>query len=143
MGSEVEQELDDRWWLGLRKRALESVDVHEFVVVLNFAGGSVLSIEAAATVRAVSAPGTETAVVTRMADGTVWTSEVLMSLVGQQLLVSVGFKDGALRLVFESGLMLDVPHDEQYEAWQLTGVSGRRWVSLPGGGPATFPGGPS
>ena len=33
--------------------------------------------------------------------------------------------------------------DGHYEAWQLTGPSGRMWVSLPGGGLTTFPGGSS
>lgn len=75
--------------------------------------------------------------------GAVSTSDALLSLVGQQVLSSVGFKTGALRLVFESGALLTVPYGEQYEAWQLTGPSGRMWVSLPGGGLATFPGDPS
>lgn len=97
--------------------------------------------ESAAYVRALSAPGTETPAVTRSEGGTVSASEVLTSLVGQQVLSSVGFKDGALRLVFQSWLLLKVPHDERGEAWQLTGRSRRVWVSLPGGGLATFPGG--
>ncbi|MEQ7011352.1 DUF6188 family protein [Actinopolymorpha sp. B17G11] len=140
VGSEVEQELDDRWWLGLRARVLESVDAHEFTVVLNFGGGSALTIESAASVRAAAAPGTETPAVTRNEDGTVSASDALTSLVGQQVLSSVGFKTGALRLVFESGQLLTVPMDEHYEAWQLTGPLGRMWVSMPGGGLTTFPG---
>lgn len=140
MGSEVEQELDDRWWLGLRGRALEAVDPQDFMVVLAFGGGSALTIESAATLRAASAPGTETSAVALSEDGTLSTSDALLALVGQRVLSSVGFKAGDLRLVFDSGQTLGVPHGEHYEAWQLTGPSGRMWVSLPGGGLATFPG---
>lgn len=142
MTSEVEQELDDRWWLGLRARTVESLGVHEFRVVLNFGEGSSLSIESAASLR-FTAAAPETPAVTLNEDGAVSASDVLPLLVGQQVLSSVAFKTGALRLVFESGAMLTVPYGEQYEAWQLTGPSGRMWVSLPGGGLATFPDNPS
>jgi len=141
VGSEVEQELDDRWLLGPRAITLESADANEFTVVLNFAEGSALTIESVANVRT-STGAAETPAVTHNDDGTVSTSEALMSLIGQQVLSSVGFKTGALRLVFESGAVLTVPYGEQYEAWQLNGPSGRMWVSLPGGGLATFPGDP-
>lgn len=140
MGSEVEQELDDRWWLGLRGRPLEAVDPQDFTVALVFGGGSALTIESAATLRAGSTPGAETSAVALSEDGALSASDALLALVGQRVLSSVGFKDGDLRLVFDSGQMLSVPHDEHYEAWQLTGPSGRMWVSLPGGGLATFPG---
>jgi hypothetical protein len=140
VGSEVEQELDDRWLLGLRGRRVESVDAYEFTVVMGFGEGSALTIESRANLRAASAPGTETPAISRGEDGAISTSDALASLVGQQVLSSVGFKTGALRLVFESGPMLTVPADEHYEAWQLTGPSGQMWVSLPGGGLASFPG---
>gem|GEM_PF-2975615 len=139
MGSEVEKELDDRWWLGLRGRALEAVDPQDFIVVLSFGGNAVLTIEAAASVRAVWAPRTETAGVAQSDDGTVSTTEALLALVGRRVLSSVGFKDGDLRLVFDSGRLLGVAHGERHEAWQLIGPSGRMWVSLAGGGLATFP----
>ena len=142
MASEAEQELDDRWWLGLRARALQSVDAGEFSVVLHFGEGSALTIESAATVRG-STGETEVPAVTLSDDGTVSTSDALLALVGQEVLSGVGFKTGALRLVFEAGAMLTVPPGEQYEAWQLTGPTGRTWVSLPGGGLASFPGDPS
>lgn len=143
VGSEVEQELDDRWLLGLRAKALQSVDAQEFMVVLNFGGGSALTIESAANLRPASEPGTETPAVTLSEDGTVSVSDALVSLIGQRLVSSVGFKTGALRLVFESGALLTVPEGEQYEAWQLNGPSGRLWVSLPVGGLAIFPAAPS
>jgi len=137
VGSEVEQELDDRWWVGLRARALESVDAHEYTVVLDFGEGSALTIESAANVGATRREP-ETTAVAHNEDGTLSTSDALLSLIGQKVLSSVGFKTDELRLVFESGALLTVAHGEHYEAWQLTGPSGRTWVSLPGG-LATFP----
>jgi hypothetical protein len=134
VGSEAEQELDDRWWLGLRMSVLRSVDIQEFTVVLRFGAGCALTIESAAYLRAVSTPGTETPAVIRNEDGTVSASDALRSLTGQRVLSSVGFKTGHLRLVFESGAQLTVPYDEHFEAWQLTGTLGtpmgfysRRW----------------
>jgi hypothetical protein len=120
---------------------VESVDAHEFSVVLNFGEGSALTVESAANVRA-SAREPETPAVTHNEDGTVSTFDALLSLIGQRVVSGVGFKTGALRLVFESAAWLTIPFGDQYEAWQLTGPSGRMWISLPGGGLATFPGEP-
>lgn len=102
--------------------------------MLNFGGASALTVESTANVQAASGPSTESLAVIRNDDGTVSTSDALTSLVGQQVLSSVGFKTGKSRVVFDSGQILNVPHDPHYEAWQLTGPSGRVWVSLPGGG---------
>lgn len=121
---------------------MESVDAYEFSIVINFGGGSALTIESSANVRA-CARAAETPAVTHNEDGTVATSEALVSLIGQRVVSGVGFKTGALRLVFESAAWLTIPFGEHYEAWQLTGPSGRVWVSLPGGGLATVPGAPS
>lgn len=137
---EVEQELDDRWWLGLRARRVESVDTHGVQVVLNFGQGCALTIEAVASIRT-SLGGTDVPALTHGEDGTVSTFNALLSLVGQQVLSAVAFKSGKLRIVLESGALLTVPPGEQYEAWQLTGPSGRIWVSVPGGGLTTSPGG--
>jgi hypothetical protein len=142
VGSEDEQELEDRWWLGLRSRAVESVEASEFSVVITFGGGSALTIESSANVRP-NARAAQTPAVTHNEDGTVSTSEALGSLIGQRVVSAVGFKTGALRLVFESGAWLTIPFGAHYEAWQLTGPSGRVWVSLPGGGLATLPGAPT
>lgn len=138
MGSEVEQELEDRWWFGLRGATVQSVDTFEFQVVLGFGHGSALTIESIANFRA--APDCpEAQVVTLGHDGTISTSDALRTLIGQQVMSGVGFKSGALRLVFDSGELLTIPPGERFEAWQLTGPSGRMWVSLPGGGLATIP----
>jgi hypothetical protein len=141
VGSEVEQELDDRWWLGLRGRPTESVDAHEFHVIVSFGGQAALTIESTAIVQAAarSLRDRGTPGVMRNDDGTITATQALVSLVGLRVESAVGFKTGDLRLVFESGARLVVPFDDRYEAWQLTGPSGRTWVSLPGVGLATFP----
>ena len=97
-----------------------------------------LTVESPAILRS-NVDGQAAAAVILDEDGTVSVDRVVMALVGQRVLSSVGFKTGALRLVFESGALLTVPYDDHYEAWQLTGPSGRMWVSLPGGGLVTFP----
>ena len=98
----MEQELDDRWWLGLAARALESVNIHDYTVVLDFGERSALTIESGATLGATTRRS-EVPAVTHNEDGTVSASDALLSLVGQQVVSSVGFKTGDLRLVFESG----------------------------------------
>lgn len=138
VGSEVEQELDDRWWLGLVGRAVKSIDIAEFNVVATFGSRSALTIESEANIED-SARHHRTPAVRINDDGRVSVSNALLSLEGQRVLSGVAFKTGTLRLVFDSGVLLIVPFVEKHEAWQLTGPSGRLWVSLPGGGLATFP----
>lgn len=140
VGSEDEQELEDRWLLGLRGRSVESVDVYEFSVAIAFGRGSALTIESPADLQ-LAPTGPRLPAFERDSDGMVSASDAVLSLVGQSVASSVGFKTGSLRLVFETGARLRVPFDEHYEAWQLTGPTGRTWVSVPGGGLATFPSG--
>jgi hypothetical protein len=138
MGSEVEQELEDRWWLGLRQAVVEAVQVTEFNVVIAFGRGVAVTIESPASLGD-SSSQRGTAAISRNRDGSISASEGLRLLQGQRVVSGVGFKTGTLRIVFDSGTFLTVPHDEAFEAWQMTGPSGRLWVSLPGGGLATYP----
>ncbi|MGI5338080.1 DUF6188 family protein [Streptomyces sp. CA-181903] len=55
-----------------------------------------------------------------------------------KVLSAVAFKSGALRLVFDTGHHLTCPSDPSFEAWQVTGPTGWRFVSLPGGGLAVW-----
>lgn len=138
VGSQDEQELEDRWWLGLRDRTVVSVDAYEFSARLVFGDSSALTIESPATFK--SEPGDPPIpALTVHPDETVTISEALHSLVGQRVRSGVGFKTGSLRLVFDSGAHLLVPFDEHYEAWHITGPTGRTWISMPGGGLTTFP----
>jgi hypothetical protein len=138
MGREVEQELEDRWWLGLCDAVVETVQLAEFNVVIAFGCGAALTIESPASLGD-SSSQSQTPAISINGDGTISASEALMSLQGQRVVSGVGFKTGALRIGFDSGTFLTVPSDEASEAWQLTGPSGRLWVSLPGGGLTTFP----
>lgn len=49
-------------------------------------------------------------------------------------------KSGALRVSFQSGIVLDVESATQFEAWEIAGPDGVLLVSLPGGGVATWKG---
>lgn len=138
VGSEDEQELEDRWWLGLRDRTVVSVDADEFSVCVAFGDSSALTIESPATFKSGPDHPAIPALMFRP-DDTVIISDGLLSLEGQRVRSGVGFKTGSIRLVFDSGAHLLVPFDEHYEAWQLTGPSGRTWISMPGGGLTTIP----
>lgn len=138
MGSEIEQELDDRWWLGLRGRTVEAVLDHRFTVLVRFEGRASLTIEAEAHFKR-SADERMYPAVIRNGDGTLSATGELVELVGRRVMSAVAFKTGQLRLAFESARQLTVAPGEQFESWQFTGPSGRLWVSMPGGGLSTFP----
>lgn len=138
VGSEEEQEFADRSSLGLRGSSVESVDVDLYQVLVGFSDRSVLTIECPADLA--SASGQLQPAVTVGIDGTVTVSDALLAVLGTWVVSGVGFKNGTLQLAFSSGVELRVPFDADHEAWQLTGSSGRTWLSVPGGGLATFPG---
>jgi hypothetical protein len=54
-------------------------------------------------------------------------------LLHTEVLSSVAFHNGALRVVFSSGHHLNVGASEQYEAWTVAGPGDLKCVSLPGG----------
>ncbi|MEU5161253.1 DUF6188 family protein [Streptomyces sp. NPDC020875] len=56
-----------------------------------------------------------------------------LPLFGATILSAVAFKSGGLRMVFDSGAHLSSSADASFEAWQITGPGGWRFVSLPGG----------
>jgi hypothetical protein len=77
VSSEDEQELEDRWLLGLRGRSVESVDVYEFSVGVAFGGGFALTIESPANLHpAPRAP--KVPALTLNSDGTVSGSDALL-----------------------------------------------------------------
>jgi hypothetical protein len=61
-------------------------------------------------------------------------------LFGATVLSLVAFKAGGLRMVFDDGTHLTCPSDPSFEAWQIVGPRGWRFVSLPGGDLAVRPG---
>ncbi|WP_245726858.1 DUF6188 family protein [Streptomyces longwoodensis] len=56
-----------------------------------------------------------------------------LPLFGTKVVSTIAFKSGKLRMVFEVGAHLTCPADAEFEAWQITGPGGWRFVSLPGG----------
>lgn len=62
------------------------------------------------------------------------------ALFGARVMSAVAFKSGMLRLVFDTGHHLTCSSDPSFEAWQVTGPTGWRLVSLPGGELAVWSG---
>jgi hypothetical protein len=140
VGSEIEQERDDRWWLGLRGQVLVDVVTRESDATMTFSEGSVLKIGSLALIRASTRDGPAPLEVPDREDGTVLGAAALRSLlIGQRVVSAVGFKTGALRVVFGSGAWLTISFADRDVAWKVVAASGRQWVSLPGGGLAGFP----
>lgn len=54
-------------------------------------------------------------------------------LVGLDVVESVADDSGALRMAFEDGSLIQVPADDAYEAWNVSGPRGALVVSMPGG----------
>lgn len=134
MGSEEVRELDDRWWLGLRGSTVESVTASDYQIVVTFSGGSALMIGGRAELDQHDQPALRF-----NGEEPVAGSDVLRLIPSALVVSAVAFKTGALRLVFDTGTKLRIPFDPHYEAWQLSGPTGRTWVSLPGGGLSLFP----
>ena len=65
---------------------------------------------------------------------------VAIPLFGATVLSLVAFKAGGLRMVFDDSTHLTCPSDPSFEAWQIVGPQGWRFVSLPGGDLAVWPG---
>lgn len=57
----------------------------------------------------------------------------IRQLVGLDVVESVADDSGALRMAFEDGSLIQVPADDQYEAWNVSGPRGALVVSMPGG----------
>ena len=63
-----------------------------------------------------------------------------LPLFGATVLSAVAFKSGGLRVVFDNGIHLTCSADPAFEAWNVGGPQGWRFVSTPGGGLAVWPG---
>ena len=123
MGSEDEQELPDRWLLGWRGMRVRRVEASERGTVMALGDRSTLDLPL---------EGVTLRFASRAHDATA-TDPLLPDLVGDEVVSSVAFKSGALRVVFRSGLRLDVVASEGRGAWRATGESGRQWGSGVGG----------
>jgi hypothetical protein len=57
----------------------------------------------------------------------------LLVLFGKSVIWAHAFKSGALKILFEGELILEVDPGQKYEPWELSSSSGLKLVSLPGG----------
>ncbi|WP_328739721.1 DUF6188 family protein [Streptomyces erythrochromogenes] len=121
----------DRWILNLRGLAVTRIGI-DFRLTLVLDGGWEVVLEAPARL-SVGALGSRRAVIPEIQD-----VAAALPLFGAEVASAVAFKSGSLRMVFDSGLHLVCPAVASFEAWQVTGPQGRRFVSLPGGGLATW-----
>ena len=120
MGSEDEREGEDRWWLGWRGLRVRQVEASGQGSIVHIGERSELTLPAQGfTLRSAS----------HADDAPTEADAVTADLAGDTVLSCVAFKTGALRVVFQSGLRLDI----QGQAWSAVGESGRSWVSLPDG----------
>lgn len=129
MSTEVEPvEHEDRWVLNLRGLSVVRISI-DFRPTLVLDAGWEVVLEAPA----------------RLSTGSLHTSPGLpltpesqdvalaLPLFGAKVLSAVVFKSGVLRMVFDSGKHLTCSADASFEAWQVTGPRGWRFISLPGG----------
>jgi hypothetical protein len=136
MTTEVEPvEHEDRWILNLRGLTVARISV-DFRLTLALDAGWEVVLEAPTRL----SPGS-----VRTSPGLLLTPEsqdvaAVLPLFGAMVLSSVAFKSGALRLVFDGGTHLTCSTDTSFEAWQITGPRGWRFVSLPGGDLAVWSG---
>ncbi|MGE2736061.1 DUF6188 family protein [Mycolicibacterium vaccae] len=57
----------------------------------------------------------------------------IYELVGETVQDAVADDSGTLRVRFRNGTQLEVPPDEEYEAWNVSGPNGALVVCMPGG----------
>jgi hypothetical protein len=128
-------EHEDRWVLDLRARRVDRISV-DFRLTLTLDDGWDIVLEA---------PTRLSAGPSRTSPGTLLKPETqdvaaALALFGVNALSVVAFKSGTLRIVFEDGTHLTCSADTSFEAWQITGPRGWRFVSLPGGDLAVWSG---
>ncbi|MGW3226808.1 DUF6188 family protein [Streptomyces sp. NPDC001157] len=128
MHESVFAEHEDRWILGLRGLAVTKISV-DYQLSLLLGAECWVALEGSC-------------LLSRGPAGTEGPQEVLdpgrqdvaaaLALFGAKIVSAVAFKTGSLRLVFDNGQQLNCRADPSFEAWQVTGPGGWRFVSLPG-----------
>ncbi|MEU9321410.1 DUF6188 family protein [Streptomyces sp. NPDC048295] len=129
MSTEAEPvEHEDRWILNLRGWGVAGITV-DYRLTLALGEGWEVVLETPA--RLSSGPARTNPGVLLVPE----TQDVaaVLPLFGTKVVSAVAFKSGTLRMVFEDGTHLTCPADAAFEAWQIAGPGGWRFVSLPGG----------
>jgi hypothetical protein len=129
------REHEDRWALDLRGLSVARINV-DFQLTLALDAGWEVVLEGPTRLSSGSvhadpgvllAPGSH--------DGA-----AALPLLGATVLSLAAFKTGGLHMVFDDGTHLTCPSDPSFEAWQIVGPRGWRFVSLPGGNLAVWRG---
>ncbi|MFI1684159.1 DUF6188 family protein [Streptomyces sp. NPDC020794] len=128
-------EHEDRWILNLRGMSVTKISV-DFRLVLILDSGWEVALEAPVSLsRGTAHTGPSVLLKPESQD-----VAPALALFGAKVLSAVAFKSGTLRLVFDTGHHLTCSTDPSFEAWQVTGPAGWRFVSLPGGDLAAWSG---
>ncbi|MFJ3728371.1 DUF6188 family protein [Streptomyces sp. NPDC090045] len=131
MSAETEREpfeQEDRWILDLRGLSVARIGI-DFRLTLTLDAGWEIVLEAPARLSAGSVLANPGVPLTPESQDVA----AALPLFGAKVLSAVAFKYGGLRVVFDSGTHLNCAPDDSFEAWQITGPRGWRFVSLPGG----------
>jgi hypothetical protein len=128
-------EHEDRWILNLRGMSVTRISV-DFRLVLALDSGWEVAWEAPVNL----AHGTAHANPSVLVNPESQDAAAALALFGAKVLSAIAFKSGTLRLVFDTGHHLTCSSDPSLEAWQVTGPTGWRFASLPGGDLAVWSG---
>lgn len=129
-------EHEDRWILGLRGLAVTKISV-DYQLSLLLGSVSWVVLEGPCGLSQGSAGKDHPQ---EMLDPGRQDIAAALALFGAKVMSAVAFKTGSLLLVFDNGLHLNCRSDPSFEAWQMTGPGGWRFVSLPGGELAVWSG---
>lgn len=121
------RERADRWVLPLDQEFVDTCSI-DYALTLRFSGGIEVRIEQPFSYR--SADGTHSNLVP---EGHPTQLAPILGVCRQEVREAFAFKDGRLELQFDDGSMLEVPADDDFEAWGLAGKAGFKVVSLAGG----------
>ncbi|NUK35898.1 hypothetical protein HRW16_20875 [Streptomyces lunaelactis] len=128
-------EHEDRWILNLRGLSITRITV-DFRLVLALDEDWEVALEAPARLSRGSIRTNPSVLLTPESQDVA----AALPLFGAKVASAVAFKSGTLRLVFETGFHLNSPADPTFEAWQVTGPAGWRFMSLPEGELAVWSG---
>jgi hypothetical protein len=128
-------EHEDRWILNLRGMSVTRISV-DFRLVLALDPDWEVALEAPVSL----SHGTAHANPSMLLNPESQDVAAALALFGAKILSAVAFKSGTLRLVFDTGHHLTCTSDPSFEAWQVTGPTGWRFTSPPGGDLAVWSG---
>lgn len=128
-------EHENRWILNLRGMSVTKISV-DFRLVLALDSDWEVALEASVNLSLGTAHANPSVILKPESQDVA----AALTLFGAKVLSAVAFKSGTLRLAFDTGHHLTCSSDMHFEAWQVTGPTGWRFTSLPGGDLAVWSG---